>query len=369
MEAQNTNNIEKQKANDLMGISPGMTSEILDALNNDGIITVSETEAILSKLQSKENLKQTNFDNLNTNQQLNKSKSSKMDATENLKDPKKESQGETSERPQQTNNIPFPLKNLTGQEPNKIFGIDIKELSGRDLYNLEQGNYTDRLYNFKYENKEGKVSEITGRLYLTKGSNNSIEAKFLPKIEKPDIKEYLNGGYKLKEGEKEALLENKTLVYTNKPLMRIGSTFKRSIAESTFMAKLDLETNQVITRNMGGPFSFKFNSKIYGVPLSDEQVSDLKAAKPIQIENPIFKLNPTFKTRGRQEGTFTVNYCPIRNNLVVRKNEVKQELKQDQKRAVGPKTEKSTKIDKTKSAKLTQDVVKLTPKSSSRQKL
>lgn len=359
MEAKNTNHIEKQKANDLMGIAPGMTSEILDALNNDGFISVSETEAILSKVQSKENLK---FENPNTNQQLYKSKKSKMDTTENLKEPKKESQGETSERPQQTN-IPFPLKNLTGQEPNKIFGIDIKDIDKRDMYNLEKGNYTDKVYNFKYENKEGKVSNVTGRLYLIKSSNNSVEAKFLPKIEKPDVKEYLNGGYKLSEKEKESLLKNETITFSNKPLFRtVTGETKRSEKANTYMAKLDPETNQVVTRNMDSQLSFKFNSKVYGVELPTNQVADLKNGKSIQIENP------TFKNGGLQKGSFSVNYCPIRNNLIVRKEEVKQDVKQDQKTAISPKTEKTAKVT-TKSTKLTQDVVKLTPKSSSKQKL
>lgn len=258
-----------------------------------------------------------------------------------------------------TPSVPFPLKNLVGQEAGKIYGISLDSLSPLDKYNLEKGNYTEGIHKFTYTNQAGNTSEMAGRFYLTRGDNNTVEAKFLPVLAKPEIKEWLQGGYKLQEGEREKLLAGEVLSFTNKPLIRNpeGPEPKRSDKANNYLAKLDNGTNQVVVRNMDQKSSFKFNTTIYSREIPPADLTALKSGKSINIEDPIFNKG------GLQKGTFSIIFDPVRNNIVVQKSERIQDksIKADKKQGI---TTSEATGKKSQGPKPSQDIVKLSPKAS-----
>ncbi|WP_025146094.1 DUF3945 domain-containing protein [Pedobacter jeongneungensis] len=342
------NEQEQQHASALSGLAPTLSSKVGDALTNDGKITVSESEIILQEYTDQQNPKQSKPEFPSKTQNSNKME---KQGTAN----EQEKPNGVSKSQQTTPPIPFPLKNLVGQIAGTIYGVPIDSLSPRDKYNLEKGNYTEGIHKFTYTNMAGKTSDLEGRFYLQRGQNNTVEAKFLQVLPKPEITEWLQGGYKLKDGEKDILLSGETLSFTNKPLIKNpdGPNPIRSEKEQNYLAKLDDKTNQVIVRNMGAPKAFKFNTTIYSVEIPPADFASLKSGKSINIENPTFN-------GGEQKGTFSVRFDPVRNNLVVKKSEKIQESTGKEK---SNKVKDTTQTKKT-TMKPTQDIVKLSPKAS-----
>ncbi len=217
--------------------------------------------------------------------------------------------------------IPFSIDKLDNKE-GKIYGIDIGSLEEKELQRLQMGNYSDKIYRVEYQNANGEIKETEARLYFTiSADRETVRMNFLPKLEKPDVKEWLNGGYRLQDTERERLLKGETLAFTNKPIIMQDGVKVRSDNMYNYLAKIDDKTNQVVIRNMDSKLTFKFHNKLYGVDLTDEQVKTLKIGSPIVIENPTFggKVN---------QGKFEVKFDVLANNNVVKRLQEKQKVSQ-----------------------------------------
>lgn len=283
IEAQNSNGLEQSK-------------EIYSKLSE--ITLVSPMLKQLSKSDLDILKKNHNNHNLNVNDNMSTSNSQ----TKNLKEERF---------------IPFPVAKL--QDKN-IFGVDIDKLEQKELERLQNGNYSDKLYNVSYTNKDGQTVNVEARLFFSiSGDRETVKPNFLPKQETLEIKDFLPGGYKLKDenNEKDRLIAGETIHFINKPVVFKDGIPVRSEKVYNFLAKVDSKTNQVIVKNMDSKLNllnnmFKNQNKIYGVEISKDEIQNLREGKSIVIQNPVF--------RGEiNKGPYEVKFDIIANNNIVKK--------------------------------------------------
>ncbi|MEC3881819.1 DUF3945 domain-containing protein [Parapedobacter sp. 10938] len=201
------------------------------------------------------------------------------------------------------------LDNVIGQKKGELFGVKISDIPKKDIYNLERGNFTDNIYELTYsENKkaEGRLKLVADR------KTGQVKAEFLMKVNELQKRDWLSGGYKLSDDEKSALYERgEAIVYHNKPIIsKRGDEVIRAEKPGEYISKVDPETNQVVTRNLNHPLTFKVPNKLYGAELSDSEKSLLKKGREILIKDPVIRNN-------EYKGVASIKYDPIRNNIVV----------------------------------------------------
>jgi|SRR5690606_18835980 len=201
------------------------------------------------------------------------------------------------------------LDNVIGQKKGELFGVKIADIPKQDIQNLERGNFTNNIYKLTYG--DGKSAE--GRLKLVSDRKTGhVKAEFLMKVDQLQKRDWLSGGYKLSDEEKVALYEKgEAIVYHNKPIIsKHGDEVVRAEKPGEYISKVDKETNQVVTRNLKHPLTYRIPDRLYGAELSDTDKNLLKKGKEILIQDPVIK-NTEYK------GVASITYDPIRNNIVV----------------------------------------------------